>query len=387
MTPSFKQPLVAALVAAQLLAPMFAQAASPYEMRKPVPRLKVSTTPSPTPEDPTPPQDPTPPDEPTAPLMQASTAALSFDQVLVDATSPVQTVLVTNAGTASGSVTSIQVTGAGADQFAATHDCLAPLAAGTGSCHVSVTFKPASDSPASATLTISTSSGDLTVGLSGQSYLMGFNLNLSSGGGVESYTSTAGQVVNGTASITNSGGALVFTGTTATDTGYVSYANLPGAVMGTRDFVLKVVATRTARNVSGTTYYSGSFAWLGASDPDRIGLWVKDADSTVGAGQFPTLTINGASYHAFDNPITLNTAVTYEVVRAAGRVSLKVNGAVANLYTADSNSAASNRVLVGKTLTNSLSYSSLQTLRLGNAPTANRMWRGSISEASLTVTD
>lgn len=321
--------------------------------------------------------------------MQASTVALAFDAALVDSTSPAQTVLVTNVGTASGTVTSVQVSGAGAgaDQFVVSHDCLAALPAGTGSCPVSVSFKPTRDTPASATLTIATSSGDLTVGLSGQSYLMGFNLNLGLGAGVDSFTGASGQIVSGTATITNSGGALVFTGATPLETGYVTYGQLPGTVMGTRDFVFKVVATRTARNVSGTTYYSGSFAWLGSTDPNRIGLWVKDADSTVGAGQFPTLTINGISYHAFDNPVALNTAVTYEVVRAAGRVSLKVNGAVANLYTADSNSAASNRVLVGKTLTNSRDYGALQELRLGNSPVANRMWRGSISQASLTVTN
>lgn len=162
------KPLVFLLATSQVLASTAAVAAT-YEFHRHVPRLAVTTPPasgggtsgggtssgegsSPT----------------GSALLQTSTSSLTFDGVTVNTTSDAQTALVFNNGTASGSVSGVQITGAGASQFAASTDCSAPLAAGSGSCHVSVAFTPSSTAPASATLTIATTSGDLTVGLSGQ---------------------------------------------------------------------------------------------------------------------------------------------------------------------------------------------------------------------------
>ncbi len=162
MSSRIQRHLALLLSASQILASTGAYAAA-YEVRRPVPKLVVTA-----PAVPVPGEDPAP--QPGSAQLQTSTQSLVFDNVAVNSTSDVQTVLVFNTGTASGTVNSVQVSGAGASLFTATTNCSSALPAGTGSCHVSVTFKPTSTTPASATLTISTTSGDLSVGLTGQGF-------------------------------------------------------------------------------------------------------------------------------------------------------------------------------------------------------------------------
>src|SRR6266571_439586 len=75
------------------------------------------------------------------PAASLSPASLSFGNQTVGARSAAQVITLSNAGTASLSISGIAITGTNSGDFAQTHTCGASLAAGT-SCTISVTFKP-----------------------------------------------------------------------------------------------------------------------------------------------------------------------------------------------------------------------------------------------------
>lgn len=373
-------------IAAGLLAAtgLQVQAQTTYEMKLPRKGLVVSGASS------SGYQPPPPADTPTQQNISVSTSAVSLDfgSVRIGQQKTLAVSLL-NSGEGTVTLTSApSVQGAG---YSLNTNCGATLMVGA-ECQASVTFQPSAAQAYSGSLAFGTnaSNSPALVSLAGVgAYPLGASFDFSAGSfGVETTSGIAGQRVLGAGTITRSGSTLQFSPVGPTDTGYVDFLAIPGSTIGPRDFVLRAVATRTSRNVSGSSYYSGQIAWLGMSDPERIGIWVKDADGTVSpGGQFPTMNINGVFYHAIDNPISLNVPVTYEVVRTGGQVQFKVNGQAVNLYTASSNSAASGRVLVGKTLSVPRSYDAVQGIRVGNAPAANRMFGGVVSSVSLTVTE
>jgi hypothetical protein len=90
----------------------------------------------------------------STPEVTLSPASLTFAEQLVGTTSAAQTVMLTNTGTASLSITSISVTGTEGGDFTQTNTCGTSVAAGAN-CTISVTFKPHGDNTRAATLSIS----------------------------------------------------------------------------------------------------------------------------------------------------------------------------------------------------------------------------------------
>jgi hypothetical protein len=111
---------------------------------------------------------------PNAPIASVSPTCISFGGVLIGTSCAPQPVTLTNVGTASLTISSIQITGPQASDFSQTNTCgtlPASLAAGAA-CTISVGFKPSTAGPETATLTITDNSSGVagsmqTVGLSG----------------------------------------------------------------------------------------------------------------------------------------------------------------------------------------------------------------------------
>jgi hypothetical protein len=87
------------------------------------------------------------------PATTLSTTSLAFGSQNTGSSSAPQSVVLTNTGSATLSVTSIAVTGSGNSQFIETNNCAGTLSAGSN-CTVSVTFVPTVTGTASANLTI-----------------------------------------------------------------------------------------------------------------------------------------------------------------------------------------------------------------------------------------
>jgi hypothetical protein len=104
----------------------------------------------------------------TAPVAMLSATSLSYGNQNTGTTSPVQTVTLTNGGTAVLNIGSIAVTGANAGDFAQTNTCASTLAVST-SCSISVKFTPTIAGARSAAIAITDDSAvsPQTVALSG----------------------------------------------------------------------------------------------------------------------------------------------------------------------------------------------------------------------------
>ncbi|HTV57698.1 MAG TPA: choice-of-anchor D domain-containing protein [Candidatus Baltobacteraceae bacterium] len=90
-------------------------------------------------------------------VAQLSAASLTFSAQSVDSASAAQTIMLSNVGGASLSITSIAVTGTNSGDFGQTNNCGSSLAS-AASCSIHVTFTPTAAGSRSATLTVATSS-------------------------------------------------------------------------------------------------------------------------------------------------------------------------------------------------------------------------------------
>ena len=155
------------------------------------------------------PQPVFPPFPPTG--VQAQPGVLNFGSVATGATSPAQTVTVSNPTGSAASVSSISVSG----DFSQTNNCGTSIAA-NGSCTVSVTFRPTATGNRTGSLTVNAGGVTNTVSLSGTGTAPGPVLNtnpasLSFPGTVVGATATAQTVTvsnSGTAPATVSGVAV-----------------------------------------------------------------------------------------------------------------------------------------------------------------------------------
>jgi hypothetical protein len=109
-----------------------------------------------------------------------SADSLGFGGQQVGTTSGAQSVTLTNAGSATVTISSIGVTGTGATYYAQTNTCGSSLAAG-GSCTISVTFKPTQlgSEIASVTITDNAPGSPQSIALSGTGVVSGTNATLS----------------------------------------------------------------------------------------------------------------------------------------------------------------------------------------------------------------
>ena len=95
-----------------------------------------------------------------------SPTSLSFAATKVGSTTAAQIIKLSNTGTASLAITSITMSGSQGGDFPFTKTCGASVAAGS-SCNISVSFKPATTGTRTASLSIVTSIGTLSAGVSG----------------------------------------------------------------------------------------------------------------------------------------------------------------------------------------------------------------------------
>jgi hypothetical protein len=107
---------------------------------------------------------------PGSPAVTLSNTTLSFMNQLVGTTTMIQTVTVTNNGTANLTITSVALTGTNASDFAKSADtCSGAAVVPSGTCGISVTFTPSAigSRTASLSLTDNASGNPQTIGLSG----------------------------------------------------------------------------------------------------------------------------------------------------------------------------------------------------------------------------
>jgi hypothetical protein len=90
---------------------------------------------------------------PLAPIVSLSPTSLTFSPLYVGATSPVQSVTLTNTGTATLSISSMGLTGTNSGDFSQTNTCGNSVAAGAN-CSISVTFTPTGTGARSAAVSI-----------------------------------------------------------------------------------------------------------------------------------------------------------------------------------------------------------------------------------------
>ena len=104
----------------------------------------------------------------TGPAVSLTPASLTFAGQNLGVTSAVQSVTLTNPGTATLTITSIAATGANAGDFAVTNTCGSSVAV-NGSCSISVTFTPSAIGSRAASVTVTDNAGGSpqTVSLSG----------------------------------------------------------------------------------------------------------------------------------------------------------------------------------------------------------------------------
>ena len=97
-----------------------------------------------------------------------SPTSLVFTSQTAGTSSTAKPITLSNTGTLPLSIASYTISGTNASDFSQTHTCGTPLA-GSSSCTISVTFKPAAAGARSATLSVGTGSGTVTATLSGTS--------------------------------------------------------------------------------------------------------------------------------------------------------------------------------------------------------------------------
>ena len=155
---------------------------------------------------------------------------LTFAVQQIGTVSTAQVATLTNTGGASVSITSISISGVNAADFVQTNTCgvlPATLAAGaTGTCAISVTFKPTLVGTETATLTVVDAAGTQTVTLSGTGAAASVKLNPAAPMGIafpvqQLGTTSAAQV----ATLTNTGaGPVTVTGITITGLNATDFA-------------------------------------------------------------------------------------------------------------------------------------------------------------------
>ncbi len=252
---------------------------------------------------------------PVAPLVCASSAGpLVFADQLVSTTGAVQSITITNCGSAPLNISNLVVTGSGSSDFAVTQDCLSgtPIAPGA-ICTISVAFAPQTAGSRQATLTMTddAANGPTTVLLQGNAIPLTpsvcFGGNPVNFGTV--FVSTTGAVQS--VIITNCGRAALL----------ISNVTFAGANPG--DFV---ITSSTCGTVApGTTCAIGvGFA------PTTTGLrtaLLNITDNTAGNPDQVSLTGIGSGINCFTTITVTPTVLPSPTIGTPYNVTLTANGA------------------------------------------------------------
>jgi hypothetical protein len=219
----------------------------------------------------------------------ASPTALNFGSVATGATSPAQTITVTNPTSSSASVSSIAVTG----DFAQTNTCGTSIAAG-GSCTVSVTFKPTTAGSRTGGVTINAGGVTNTVALSGTGTAPGPVL------GTNPASLTFGNTVVGATAAAQT----VTVSNTGTTSATVSAVAVTGDFKQTNNCATVAVGGSCAVTVTFTPTASGSRTGTltvtsnANNSPTTVSLTGSGIGSTtnVAAGQPATASSSNGTY-------------------------------------------------------------------------------------------
>jgi hypothetical protein len=246
-----------------------------------------------------------------------SPTSLSFGNQSVNTTSGVQTVTLTNGGTAALSLSSIALTGANAGAFAQTNTCGSSLAAGA-SCKVSVTFDPtatgsqsasvsftdnASGSPQS--LSLSGTGTSATVSLSPSSLSFG-NQSVNTTSGVLAATLTNG----GTAALSLSSIAL-----TGANAGAFAQTNTCGSSLAAgASCTVSVTFDPTA---TGSQSASVSFTDNASGSPQSLSL--------SGTGTSATVSLSPSSLSFANQPISVTSSTQIVTLTNGGSTALSIS--------------------------------------------------------------
>jgi hypothetical protein len=249
---------------------------------------------------------------PAAPATGLSPSSLTFASQTVGATSPAQTVTLSNSGNAALSVSGLSLSGANPGDFVESNNCGTSVAAGAN-CTISVTFTPSASGSRTATLSIAdnASGSPQTVSLSGTGTASAASVSPSS-------LTFASQTVGSTSAaqtvtLSNSGNAALS----------VSGLSLSGANSG--DFV--------ESNNCGASVAAGANCTISVTfTPSASGGRAASLTITDGAAGSPqTVSLSGTGISATGTASLSSTSLTFsnqpvQVTSAAQTVTLTNTG-------------------------------------------------------------
>jgi hypothetical protein len=222
----------------------------------------------------------------STPGFSLSSTTVNFGLQLVGATSPAQTLTLTNNGNAALSITSFAVTGTNAGDFAQTNTCGTSVAAGA-TCTISATFKPSlvGTETASVTVTDNASGSPQAVALSGMGTESAVSLSATSltfasqSVGTSSTAQTVTLTSTGSAALSIT--SLAITGTNAGD--FAQTNTCGSSVAAGANCTISVTFTPTA---GGSRTASVSITDNGSGSPQTIAL--SGTGTGPGASLSPT---------------------------------------------------------------------------------------------------
>jgi FG-GAP-like repeat/Abnormal spindle-like microcephaly-assoc'd, ASPM-SPD-2-Hydin/FG-GAP repeat len=214
--------------------------------------------------------------EVNGPIVSLSQSNLTFASTAIGTTSAPQTVMLSNLGNASLTISSIQIAGAGGSPFSQTNSCGASVPA-SSNCVISVIYAPTTNDLSTATLTI-------TDGAAGSPHKVGL---LGSTGTITTATISPGFVSFGSFQIGLGG---VGVNLTLTNTG-TSALNIPHVSVSSSEF--GATATCTAPVPPGGTCLIG--VSFNPTTPGAKSATVTITDNATGAPQVVMLTGTGVA--------------------------------------------------------------------------------------------
>jgi hypothetical protein len=219
----------------------------------------------------------------------ADPSALNFGSVATGATSPAQTVTVSNPTGSAASVTAVSASG----DFARTNTCGTSIPA-HGSCTVGVTFKPTATGARTGTLTVTAGGTTDTVALSGTGTAPGPVLNAAPAALSFASTVVGSSTAAQTVTLTNSG-TTAATVSAVSATGDFAQTNTCGTVAVGASCTVSVTFRPTAGGArTGTLTVTGS----ANNSPTTVGLSGSGIDSTtdIAAGRPATASSSNGAY-------------------------------------------------------------------------------------------
>ncbi|HJT57984.1 MAG TPA: choice-of-anchor D domain-containing protein [Ktedonobacteraceae bacterium] len=307
-----------------------------------------------------------------APGIGLSPNSVNFGAQVVNTTSQPRAVTLTNTGTASLNISSINISGANAGDFAQTNNCPSSLAA-SATCTINVTFTPSSTGNRSANLNVADNAQGSPQGVAlsglGQNApapIVSLNPGSLSFGNQNVNTSSSPQVVT----LTNTGTAalnissIALSGTSAAD--FSQTNNCPNSLAVNANCTVNVTF---APATTGSKSASLTFTDNAGDSPESVPLTGTGVTPTPGDSLNPTsLSYNNQNVGTTSQPQTVT--LTNNGTAALSISSIAITGANASDFGQTNNCPSS------------LAINASCTINVTFTPTAN-----GIRNANVTITD